>query len=93
MADRRGLDLDGSPLTVTALETPVELEARGTPVRLEPYQTAVIPAALETVMLRALEESAVILTAEPPSDPDAIERRFSRASVPVTQSTTFLAQF
>jgi mannose-6-phosphate isomerase len=92
-AERRGLDLDGSPLTVTALETPVELEARGTPVRLEPYQTAVIPAALETVMLRALEESAVILTAEPPSDPDAIERRFSRASVPVTQSTTFLAQF
>jgi mannose-6-phosphate isomerase class I len=91
--ERRGLDLDGSPLTITALADAVELETRGTAVRLEPYQTAVIPAALETVMLRSIGENATILTAEPPSDPEVIERRFSRAAVPVADSTAFLAQF
>lgn len=67
--------------------------ARGTVLRLEPYQTAVVPAGLDVVMLRALEPGAACLTAAPPEDPDAIERRFSRAAVPVGASTDFLAQF
>ncbi len=91
--ERRGLDLDGSPLTITALAAPIEIEARGTAVRLEAYQSAVIPAALETIMLRAVDDSATLLAASPPADRDEIERRFSRASVPVDDSTAFLAQF
>jgi hypothetical protein len=60
---------------------------------LEPYQSAVIPAALETIMLRSFGEDAALLAASPPADSDEIERRFSRASVPVNDSTAFLAQF
>jgi mannose-6-phosphate isomerase len=89
----RGLDLDGSALVVLALGSPVELEAHGTAVRLEPYQTAVLPAGLETVMARAIGDDAAMLTAERPADREAIERRFSRAAVPLNESTTFLAQF
>jgi mannose-6-phosphate isomerase len=89
----RGFDLDGSPLAVTALGVPVEIEAHGVTVHLEPYQSSVLPAALETVMLRGLADGAAVLAAAPPSDRDAIERRFSRASVPVADSTAFLAQF
>jgi mannose-6-phosphate isomerase len=90
---RRGIDLDGMPLAVLALDKPVELEARGTAVRLAPYQTALVPAALEVVMLRALGDDAAVLTAAPVHDADAIERRFGRAAVPVQESTDFLAQF
>jgi mannose-6-phosphate isomerase len=89
----RGLDLDGSPLAITALGAPVEIEARGNSVRLEAYQSAVIPAGLETVILRAMGDGAALLAASPPSDSAEIERRFSRASVPVDDSTAFLAQF
>ncbi len=89
----RGLDLDDMPLAVLALGGAVELEARGTSLRLEAYQTAVVPAGLDVVMVRALEPGAALLTAAPPEDADVIERRFSRAAVPVGASTEFLAQF
>jgi mannose-6-phosphate isomerase len=89
----RGLDLDGSPLAVMALEGPVDLEARGHSVRLAPYQTAVVPAALETLMVSAANGRASVFTAAPPADRETIERRFSRAAVPISQSTAFLAQF
>jgi mannose-6-phosphate isomerase len=89
----RGLDLDGSPLAVMALESPVELEARGRTVRLAPYQTAVVPAALETVMVSSAGGGGALFAAAPPADKETIERRFSRASVPVAKSTAFLAQF
>jgi mannose-6-phosphate isomerase len=89
----RGLDLDGSPLAVMALASPVELEAHGHRVRLAPYQTAVVPAALETVMLSGPNGGGSLLTAAPPADKETIERRFSRAAVPVLDSTAFLAQF
>ena len=92
-ASRHGIDLDGMPLAVLALGGAVELEARGSAVRLEPYQSAVVPAALDVVMARAFDEGAALLTAAPPEDADAIERRFSRAAVPVGASTNFLAQF
>ncbi len=92
-AERSGIDLDDMPLAVLALGGPIELEARGTELRLEPYQTAVVPAALDVVMVRALEPGAAALTAAPPEDADVIERRFSRAAVPVGASTDFLAQF
>jgi mannose-6-phosphate isomerase len=91
--ERRGYDLDGVPLVVTALGAAVEIEARGTAVRLEPYQTAVVPAALEVAMLRALGDAATILTAAPAIDPELMARRFARAAVPVAASTDFLAQF
>jgi hypothetical protein len=44
-------------------------------------------------MLRGLGENAALLAAAPPADPEVIERRFSRAGVPVADSTSFLAQF
>ncbi|HMD02849.1 MAG TPA: type I phosphomannose isomerase catalytic subunit, partial [Candidatus Baltobacteraceae bacterium] len=37
--ERHGLDLDGMPLALLALDRPVELEARGQTLRLEPYQS------------------------------------------------------
>jgi len=91
--ERRGYDLDGVPLVVTALADPIEIEARGTAVQLAPYRTAVVPAALEVAMLRAQGESATIVTAAPAIDPELMPRRFARAAVPVAASTDFLAQF
>jgi mannose-6-phosphate isomerase len=91
---RHGYDLEGGPLVVLALETPVELEAHGHGVRLEPYQTGLIPAALDVVMLRALEaERATLLTAAPLRDGEQLPRRYSRAAVDIGASTDFLAQF
>ena len=52
----RGLDLDGMPLAVLALDRAVELESRGVSVRLEPYQTALVPAELDVLMLRSIGE-------------------------------------
>src|SRR5271155_1214774 len=92
-SERHGIDLEGMPLAVLALGVPVELEAHGATVRLEPYQSAVVPAGLEGVMVRGLGPKAAILTGAPPSDFEAIDRRFSRAAVPLAASTDFLAQF
>jgi mannose-6-phosphate isomerase len=91
--ERRGIDLDGMPLVVLALGGAVELEARGQAVRLEPYQSAIVPAALDVVMVRGFDAGSALLTAAPPEDSEAIERRFSRAAVPFGASTDFLAQF
>jgi mannose-6-phosphate isomerase len=91
--ERRGLDLERTPLAVMALDAPVELESHGRTVRLEPYQTAVVPAAIETLMVSAPHGRGAMFAAAPPADRDAIERRFSRAAVPVDRSTAFLAQF
>ncbi len=91
-----GIDLDGMPLVVQALATPVELESRGSSVRLEPYQTAVVPAADDVVMVRGFashDGEAAMLTAAPPADRAALERRLGRAAVPVGRSSSFLAQF
>jgi mannose-6-phosphate isomerase len=88
-----GLDLEGLPLAVMALETPVELEAHGETVRLEPYQTALAPAALDVLMLRAIGPAATVLAAAPSADRDELPRRFARAAVPVGESTNFMAQF
>jgi mannose-6-phosphate isomerase len=88
-----GIDLEGLPLIVTALEQPLELEALGTIAALRPYQTAVVPAGFEVVMVRGLEGRARMLTSAPPADPDALPRRFARAAVGVNRSTDFLAQF
>lgn len=93
LSGRAGLDTEGMPLALTALDEPLELEARGTTVRLEPYETAVIPAALDTVLLRAVAARAAVLVAGPSGDPDAVPRRFARAAVDVNESTAFLAQF
>jgi mannose-6-phosphate isomerase len=88
-----GLDLDGMPLVVTALDTALELEARGERTVLAPYGTAVVPAALEVVMLRApTGERATALTSAPPRDREALSRRFARAGVP-DDGSSFLAQF
>lgn len=93
-AERHGLDLEGMPLAVTALDAPVELEAQGNTTVLKPYETALVPAALDVVMVRAIEEEgARFLTAAPASDREALPRRYARAAVPVEQSTDFLAQF
>jgi len=88
-----GIDLEGMPLAVTALDKPVEVEARGTSMMLAPYTSAVIPAELGDVMVRALERGASILAAAPPTRPDAVPKRFSRASVDFNASTAYLAQF
>ena len=88
-----GLDLEGMPLAVTALDKPVELESHGARVELRPYQSALVPAAEDVVMVRALEDGARMLTASPPRHRDALPERYARAAVPVAQSTDFLAQF
>jgi len=92
-SERCGVDLEGMPLVVMALGLPVEIETRGNVARLEPYQTAVVPAAAGVAMLRSADAGATLLTAAPPVDAYAIERRYSRAGVPAGQSTAFLAQF
>jgi mannose-6-phosphate isomerase len=92
-ATRRGLDLEGMPLVVMALGGALELEARGEAVRLEAYQSAIVPAELDLVMVRALDVGGAMLTAAPPKDRDAIERRYSRAAIPAADSLDFLAQF
>jgi mannose-6-phosphate isomerase len=91
--ERRGLDLEGMPLALLALDQPVELETRGTIVRLAPYQTALVPASVDVVMLRSLGPAGAVLTAAPPRDREALSRRFARAAVPVDQSSGFFAQF
>ena len=90
-----GIDVEGQPLIALALGGPVELEVRGETTCLEPYASALVPAAADVVMVRSLDETkpAALLTAAPPKDAYAIERRFNRAGVDVRDSTSFLAQF
>lgn len=90
---RHQIDCDEMPLVVFALGRPVELEARGATLRLEPYQSALVPAALESVMAAGSDGPAAILTAAPPHDRYALERRLGRAGVGLDASTTFLEQF
>ncbi len=89
----QGLDLEGMPLIVTALDRPVELEARGARVELRAYQTALVPAELDVLMARGLAAGARILAVAPPRDRDALPARLARAAVPVQQATDFVAQF
>ena len=89
----RGLDLEGMPLAVLALDRPVELESRGVSVRLEPYESALVPAQVDVLMLRSAGESGAILSAAPPHDPEALARRFARAAVPLAASSDFFTQF
>ena len=89
---RCGIDLEGMPLVVFALDRPVELAVRGESLHLGPYQSAVVPAAIEVVMASGLGD-ATILTAAPPPDRNAIERRFHRAGVSAGASAAFLEQF
>jgi mannose-6-phosphate isomerase len=90
-----GIDLEGMPLVVQALGTPLELEARGELLRLQPYQSAIVPAAFEVVMVRgdAKPDAGAFLTAAPPADREALDRRFGRAAVSQARSTNFSAQF
>jgi mannose-6-phosphate isomerase len=90
-----GIDLEEQPLVALALGGPVELEVRGDRVELAPYASALVPASADVVMVRALDETrpAALLTAAPPKDAYAMERRFNRAGVDVRESTAFFAQF
>ncbi len=92
-----GIDLEGMPLVVQALSAPLELEARGEVLRLQPYQSAIVPAALDLVMVRGDSNgdagSGAFLTAAPPADREALDRRFGRAAVSQARSTNFSAQF
>lgn len=88
-----GVDTEGMPLVLLALDKPIEIEARGATLRLGPYQSALVPAALDVAMLRALTPGAAVLAAGPPAGPDALPKRFARAAVDVGASTSFLAQF
>lgn len=88
-----GIDTEGMPLVLLALDKPLEVEARGTVLRLESYQSALVPAALDVAMLRALTPGAAVLAAAPPAGPDAMPKRFARAAVDAGASTSFLAQF
>jgi hypothetical protein len=92
-ADLRGIDLEGMPLAISALDKPVEVEARGTTMRLAPYETAVVPAELEVVMVRGLADGAQILAAAPPARRDSVALRFSRAAVDYNASSAYFAQF
>jgi mannose-6-phosphate isomerase len=94
-AQPHGLDLEGQPLVAFALGGPVELAVHGERVTLAPFASALIPASADVVMLRAPDETrpAALLTAAPPKDAYALERRFNRAAVGVRESTDFFAQF
>ncbi len=94
-ARAHGLDLEGQPLVVLALGGPVELAVHGERATLEPFASALVPASADVVMVRAADETrpAALLTAAPPKDAYALERRFNRAAVGVRESTDFLAQF
>ncbi len=87
------IDCDEMPLVIFALGRPVELEARGATLRLAPYQSAIVPAALGSVMASGADGDAAVLTAAPPHDPYALDRRLDRAGVNVEARGTFLAQF
>jgi len=90
---RKEIDCDEMPLVVFALDRPVELEARGAILRMAPYQSALVPAALRSVMAAGADGDAAIITAAPPHDPYAIDRRLDRAGVHVDARGAFLAQF
>ncbi|MDQ2858281.1 MAG: class I mannose-6-phosphate isomerase [Candidatus Eremiobacteraeota bacterium] len=92
-SEPRGVDLEGMPLIVMALGLPVEVETCGVVARLEAYRTAVVPAAARVAMLRSVGVEATLVTAAPPADAYAIERRYSRSGVAVSESSAFLAQF
>jgi mannose-6-phosphate isomerase len=88
-----GLDVEGMPLVITALDRRLELETRGQVTTLAPYATAVVPAAIDVVMVRSPDGGkASALTSAPPHDREALARRFSRAGVP-DDGSDFLAQF
>ena len=91
--ERHGIDTEGMPLVVLALDKPVELEARGESLRLEPYQSALVPAALDVAMARALEPGAAILAVGPPANRESLAKRFARAGADFRATTSFLAQF
>jgi mannose-6-phosphate isomerase len=92
-----GIDLEGMPLAVQALSAPLELEARGEVLLLQPYQSAIVPAAFDVVMVRGDSHAdtgpGAFLTAAPPADREALDRRFGRAAVSQARSTNFSAQF
>ncbi len=91
--DAHGIDLEGMPLAITALDLPLELEAQGEAIRLEPYESAVVPAGLDVVMASALMPGASLFAAAPPANANAVAKRFARAGVDVGRSTSFIAQF
>lgn len=85
--------LEGVPLTVTALERPVELKTAGGFLRLRPYASALVGAGAEFCELRSPDGNATALTAVPVHDPQAIPQRYARANVDPVESTAFLTQF
>ena len=92
-AERSGIDTEGMPLVLMALDKPVEIEARGETLRLEPYRSALVPAALDVAMVRALSPGAAILAVAPPASREALSKRFARAGADFHATTSFLAQF
>jgi len=89
----RSIDLEGMPLVILALDEPIDVIARDTRVALAPYRSTVVPAALEAVSVSAPRGSGAILTAAPPHDLGALERRFAHAGIASAEASAFLAQF
>jgi len=88
----RGLDLEEMPLSIFALNRPIDVSVRGAAVHLEPYRTALVPAAADVAMLRG-DPGATLLAAAPPRRPDSVAKRLGRAGIEVGAVTDFLAQF
>jgi len=88
----RGFDLEEMPVSIFALDRPIDVTVRGEVVRLAPYQTALVPAAADVAMLSG-EPGATLLAAAPPRRPDSVAKRLGRAGVAIGAATDFLAQF
>jgi mannose-6-phosphate isomerase len=87
------LDLEGMPLAVLALDAAVECRSDDRSMLIAPYASALLPATMSRVSFRAPGGAGILLTAAPPSDPDALARRLSAAGIGAEPIRTFLAQF
>jgi mannose-6-phosphate isomerase len=85
--------LEGTPLSVTALDGPVEIETAAGFVRLRPYATALVGAGCDDCEMRAPDGEAAALVTSPVGDPDALSKRYALAGVDAAESESFLDQF
>ncbi|HEY0798385.1 MAG TPA: type I phosphomannose isomerase catalytic subunit [Candidatus Baltobacteraceae bacterium] len=92
-AQARTLDLEGMPLAVLALETPIECTTAQKTIVLPAYASALLAAHSERVSFRTPSGSGMMLTAAPPRDAQALARRVAAAGVPADAWQHYVAQF
>ncbi len=81
------------PLIVTALDEGLELQCADGSAVLKPYETALIPAGAAQAGIRSADGSAQFICVLPSPTPEALQKRFADAGVPLPLVERFLAQF